>query len=1548
MVTTRAQARAESGNGADTDSRPRCYESEDDSGSEAEGEDGDDVDEDEMTLVQIPDSAQVSGQNVTSTNPWVSVDTRDSLSSSSSPSPSLLAPSSSSDQLVEQLDDAHTTAIHGAITSRYQPPNQPTFFEQQHELGPPSYRELLQLEFYQTFPHDPTATLCKQHFLQLAERWFLRRQGQTEQTFHNIKEKFPYGGVEKFFEYMRDRDILKQVIWNEKWRQKRPEEFMETLRMGLRYAEIEQARQRRKAIVRTGKRPRCSLESCGKLSCGYCLARKNNNGDLYELVREATAEETHGEWREEDLAAFEEYKRRGVEEEGERADVQPEYTATMMTAEIKTHNEYTVGWVCALPKEQTAATAMLDQRHGDLPKPANDSNTYTLGSIGKHNVVIACLPKGHIGNSPAATVAAQMVSTFPSVRFGLMVGIGGGIPPKVRLGDVVVSTPVGSFPGVVQWDLGKAKDRGFERTGSLNNPPVSLLTALAKLETEHELVGSQIPEYLDQMKQKWPRLAAKYLKSDSLEDILFKANYSHVCQSTTEDHVSSGSSYESEEEESCQHCDKTKIIKRKPRDMRVHYGLIASGNQVIKSATRRDQLNKDLGGNLLCVEMEAAGLMNNFPCIVVRGICDYADSHKNKDWQEYAAAVAAAFAKELLAYVSPSDVDGERTVKDMMSDVLAEVSSTKAVVSNLKSTLDNEIDLRILEWVTPIDYGPQQSDCLRRREPGTCQWLIDSAEYQAWLGARKQTLFCPGIPGAGKTILTSIVVDHLERTYKTDPTVRIAYIYCNYRRQEEQSIEKLLASLLKQLSRGENCVSNCLRGFYKDHVNKRTQISLFEIQMALHSVAENYSTVFIVIDALDECQNLDGSRQKFITELFNLQEKCGWNLFMTSRAIPEIVDRCSKTNISLEIRASAEDIEIYLKGNTSQLPAFVQKNQELQQMIAAGISKAVDGMFQKPISGLGEAEKTVVLAHAYEQAMSRINGQQSGWKELAHNVLLWIVCAERQLTTTELQHALAVEIDELELDKENLPSIQDMVSACAGLVTVDYESNVIRLVHYTTQEYFNQTRKRWFPDADVIMADTCASYLLFKVFEEGAWRDLPYDVIRKDRLPVYGMTSLHLAACFGIEKTVRALLKEQIDVNVKDEKGSTPLSWSACNGHEAVVELLLAMPSIDIHTTGSDGNAPLYEAAENGYIAVVKLLLVAGANPNRGSSFGITPLMCAAENGYIAVVKLLLVAGANPNRGNSIGMTPLMCAAENGDVNVAEVLITAGADPNFKGELGEVNSTALLLAVGQGHEAVVKLLLASGAKVNLSNGHWSDKAALHIAAIEGHGVIVELLLAAGAIPDIRDNDGQTPLWHAAGKGYEAVVKSLIAAGADLNHRNKYDQTPLLHAVRRGVERGLELTLAAGKGPETWDGMTPEVFAIIREQHAVSELLLAAGADPDLGDGEGRTPLWYAADMGVSLFVKALVAAGADPDLGDEDDTTPLHIAAREGRGDTIKQLLAAGAKPDVRNKRGETPLSMAQERGHGAAAELLVDKGSEAESLTSWERTRKRKYKAID
>lgn len=146
-----------------------------------------------------------------------------------------------------------------------------------------------------------------------------------------------------------------------------------------------------------------------------------------------------------------------------------------------------------------------------------------------------------------------------------MVGIGGGVLPKVRLGDVVISAPLGQFPGVVQWDFGKAgQGSKFERTGSLNNPPISLLTALAKLETTYEMEGSQIPDFLDELKKKYPKLVPKYLRSDSLEDVLFKAEYNHVNESPSPTYGSIQKDENIEEEETCQHCDRSQVVRGKP------------------------------------------------------------------------------------------------------------------------------------------------------------------------------------------------------------------------------------------------------------------------------------------------------------------------------------------------------------------------------------------------------------------------------------------------------------------------------------------------------------------------------------------------------------------------------------------------------------------------------------------------------------------------------------------------------------------------------------------------------------------------------------------------------------------------------------------------------------------------------------------------------------------------------------------------------------------------------------------------------------------------
>ena len=261
----------------------------------------------------------------------------------------------------------------------------------------------------------------------------------------------------------------------------------------------------------------------------------------------------------------------------------------------------------------------------------------------------------------------------------------------------------------------------------------------------------------------------------------------------------------------------------------------------------------------------------------------------------------------------------------------------------MKLRQDDQDRQKILDWLTPVDYWPQQSDYLRMRQPGTGQWLLDSAEYQTWLKTNKQTLFCPGIPGAGNTIFTAVVVDDLTKQVSSNPTISIAYIYCNFRQQGTQKIDDLMASLLKQLAQGQS-LPESVKDLYDQHKTKRTRPSLDEILRVLRSVVTMYSRAFIIVDALDECQVSDGSQARFLSELFSLQTWHGVNIFATSRFIPEISEKF-RDCMQLEIRASNQDVQRYLDGHMSQLLGCVLRSPELQDEIKAEIIKAVDGMY---------------------------------------------------------------------------------------------------------------------------------------------------------------------------------------------------------------------------------------------------------------------------------------------------------------------------------------------------------------------------------------------------------------------------------------------------------------------------------------------------------------------------------------------------------------------------------------------------------------------------
>jgi nucleoside phosphorylase len=285
-----------------------------------------------------------------------------------------------------------------------------------------------------------------------------------------------------------------------------------------------------------------------------------------------------------------------------------------------------IGIVCALFTELMAVRTLFDETSEAPERADGDPNHYAFGRIGGHNVVAASLPCEDYGTNAAATVASHMLRSFPTVTYCLVVGIGGGVPSlqhDIRLGDIVVST------GVIQYDIGKNfPNVEFRSTATIQRPHQDLTNVINEFRSNPKLSYVPLQEYIQHIQTSRP----EYARPTQDLDRLFDSNYVH-----------------NRSQETCGSCDDPQV-QREPRSSiwpSIHYGLIASGNSVVKDAQLRDRFKNEV----LCFEMEAAGIMKTLQCLSIRGISDYADSHKNDLWQAYAAAAAAAYTKFFLTHI---------------------------------------------------------------------------------------------------------------------------------------------------------------------------------------------------------------------------------------------------------------------------------------------------------------------------------------------------------------------------------------------------------------------------------------------------------------------------------------------------------------------------------------------------------------------------------------------------------------------------------------------------------------------------------------------------------------------------------------------------------------------------------------------------------------------------------------------------------------------------------------------------------------------------------
>ncbi|KAL9058468.1 MAG: hypothetical protein Q9162_001764 [Coniocarpon cinnabarinum] len=536
--------------------------------------------------------------------------------------------------------------------------------------------------------------------------------------------------------------------------------------------------------------------------------------------------------------------------------------------------------------------------------------------------------------------------------------------------------------GVCQYDFGtKNQDEPLQiLPGRLGRSPDVLVTAVAALQTKflhvpgRNALGQALSKYVDVLVKEHSELEGC---RRPLLDELYAPTYKHL-----------------DRDRSCEECDCHEDYQldrpSRGRDVhpRIHQGLIASGNAVMRDAVERDRLADEI--DVLCFEMEGGGLVTDtgLGCLVIRGICDYCDTHKNKGWQDYAAATAAAYAKELLSVVAPLEVPNSTGLND---------NSVK----------------EILDWLSDATYAAQQDELIERRESGTGEWFLNSASFGRWLKGEEKVLYAPGRPGAGKTFIACTVVRHIQEQMARDPSVALCYFYCRYSLRTEQTSRRILSDLLHQIIRaGLPEISSVVSELFATHSTIQGRPSVDEYLQVIATIAAGFSQCYIVIDALDELPDERGNRQDIMRIFSKLQRMSNANLLVTARPLSQIDAHFSSADPRLHIDS-------------------------LRYVLNASDIK--DALMRTP---------HVVLEQAYSDAVQRIEDQPPALRSLAKKVIMWLSSTPRALLVRELQHALVVR-EERAFSFDDVIDPDDLVSVCAGLVIVDertQDGDIIRLL----------------------------------------------------------------------------------------------------------------------------------------------------------------------------------------------------------------------------------------------------------------------------------------------------------------------------------------------------------------------------------------------------------------------------------------------------------------------------------------------------------------------
>lgn len=613
-------------------------------------------------------------------------------------------------------------------------------------------------------------------------------------------------------------------------------------------------------------------------------------------------------------------------------------------------------------------------------------------------------------------------------------------------------------------------------------------------------------------------------------------------------------------------------------------------------------------------------------------------------------------------------------------------------IMSIDATSSDERRRSIASWLSPLNLLGRHDDIYRKRHEGTNQWLLQSPEFQECVEGKRTVLRCAGIPGEGKTMIASLVVEHIKSSSQGE--VAVLVMYCNYKEHVEQSITNLLASLIKQVIQNGGPLPDDLLSLYRRHQDRNTRPTLQEICAILQNLIATYDKVYIVVDALDESPKYLGVRFNLATELLGLEsESC--NLLFTARNYAGLEDLFPET-ACIDIAATEEDLRSYVDARISHSPRLAKHtrtNKQLREEITTTVVGKASGMFllvrlhmdaleHKPTAKAvltALHELPVSLSASYEGALERTEHQKGDDSSLARRVLYWTTYAQRPLGVLELRHALAVEDGETEFDEGNLVDEDILLSACCGLVTIDGVTRQIRLVHYTLQSYLETVRMQRFPEAQNSITESCLTYLSSDVLSGGPCstdKDLEA-YTRNNPFMIYAVQNRGLHGRGNVEVELKDMILDLLQQQNKLQRCAQIMNipfyryTGYCQAFPKDLSALWITAALDLVETSRDlikqgcdvnsvdsyrGQTALHRAAAAGHVEVVKLLLEYEASLDViTTKRGFSPLREAVQNDHTDVAAILIHAGADIDSKARGGTQPIHGAAANGSVPMETV-----------------------------------------------------------------------------------------------------------------------------------------------------------------------------------------------------------------------------------------------------------------------------------------------------